>query len=111
MGVVFRCYGIFDDAWLHDVCHYRFRRLRLLGCRKQEQEEKRQKAEFQVIRMGEEFLIMETGKKKLGRPFGTPFKAFNFHCDADLYEWLQQVKGDKSLTRVINDIIRKEAGL
>ena len=61
--------------------------------------------------MGKEFLIMETGKKKLGRPFGTPFKAFNFHCDADLYEWLQQIKGDRSVTRVINDIIRKEAGL
>ena len=56
--------------------------------------------------------IMATeNKKKLGRPFGTPYKAFNFHCDADLYDWLQQMKGDRSITRVINDIIRKEAGL
>ena len=49
--------------------------------------------------------------KKLGRPFGTPFKAFNFHCDADLYDWLQQMKGDRSVTRVINDILRKAIGL
>ena len=49
--------------------------------------------------------------KKLGRPFGTPWKAFNFHCDADLYDWLQANKGDRSVTRVINDILRKEAGL
>ena len=111
MGVVLRCYGIFDDAWLYDVCNYRFRRLRLHGCRQQKQEEKRQKAEFQVIRMGKGFLIMEAEKKKLGRPFGTPFKAFNFHCDADLYEWLQKIKGDRSVTRVINDILRKEAEL
>lgn len=45
--------------------------------------------------------------KKLGRPFGTPFKAFNFHCDADIYEWLQANKGEKPITRVINDILRK----
>ena len=56
--------------------------------------------------------IMTTeNKKKLGRPFGAPYKAFNFHCDADLYDWLQQMKGDRSITRVINDILRKEAGL
>ena len=56
--------------------------------------------------------IMATeNKKKLGRPFGTPYKAFNFHCDEDLYNWLQQIKGERSITRVINDILRKEAGL
>ena len=59
-------------------------------------------------------MIMETGttnKRPVGRPTGTPFKAFNFHCDADIYDWLQQVKGERSVTRVINDILRKEAGL
>lgn len=50
-------------------------------------------------------------KKKLGRPFETPWKAFNFHCDADIYEWLQKIKGCRPITRVINDILRKEAGL
>lgn len=45
--------------------------------------------------------------KKRGRPFGTPWKAFNFHCDADIYEWLQANKGEKPITRVINDILRK----
>lgn len=52
----------------------------------------------------------KTGRKR-GRPFGAPFKAFNFHCDEDLYDWLNEVKGTRSITRVINDIIRKEAGL
>ena len=49
--------------------------------------------------------------KKRGRPFGTPWKAFNFHCDADIYEWLQANKGEKPITRVINDILRKTIGL
>ena len=53
---------------------------------------------------------MEAGKKKLGRPFGTPFKAFNFHCDADIYEWLQSNKGEKPITRVINEILREALG-
>lgn len=51
------------------------------------------------------------GVCKRGRPYGTPYKAFNFHCDVDIYEWLQKIKGDKGLTRTINDILRKEAGL
>ena len=49
--------------------------------------------------------------KKLGRSFGTPFKAFNCHCDTDIYEWLQVNKGEKPITRVINDILRKAIGL
>lgn len=57
---------------------------------------------------------METGttkKRPVGRPTGTPFKAFNFHCDADIYEWIMNNKGDRSMTRFINDIIRKGIGL
>ena len=53
---------------------------------------------------------METKRSK-GRPQGAPYKAFNFHCDEDIYIWLQRLKGDKSLTRLINEILRKELGL
>lgn len=48
-----------------------------------------------------------TEKRPVGRPNGKPYKAFNFHCDADLYDKLQQIKGEKPLTRVVNDILRK----
>lgn len=50
-------------------------------------------------------------KRPKGRPQGAPYRAFNFHCDADLYNWLQSTRGKRSITRVINDIIRKEAGI
>lgn len=57
---------------------------------------------------------MATGtiqKRPKGRPQGAPYRAFNFHCDADLYNWLQSTRGTRSITRLINDIIRKEAGI
>ena len=60
---------------------------------------------------GDENLKAMAVNKKLGRPFGSPFKAFNFHCDADIYDWLQANKGEKPITRVINDILRKTIGL
>lgn len=52
-----------------------------------------------------------TGKRRRGRPCGHPFKALNFHCDSDLHEWLNANKGDLSMTKFINSIIRKEAGI
>lgn len=54
---------------------------------------------------------MENNKRRRGRPSGEPYKAFNFHCDEDVYNWLMRIKGERSITRVINDILRKEAGL
>ena len=57
---------------------------------------------------------MATGtiqKRPKGRPQGAPYRAFNFHCDADLYNWLQSTRGTRSITRLINVIIRKEAGI
>ena len=52
-----------------------------------------------------------TKKRGRGRPSGTAHVAINFHVDADLYDWLQNTRGTRPLTRVINDILRKEAGL
>lgn len=56
----------------------------------------------------QETIIKKRGR---GRPSGTAHVAINFHVDADLYDWLQGNRGSKPLTRYINDIIRKEAGL
>ena len=56
----------------------------------------------------------ENNKKKRdgrGRPVGNPFRAFNFHCDADLYEWINTSRGDMPMTKFINQIIRERAGL
>ena len=56
--------------------------------------------------------VIATGRRPVGRPRGKKeVVRVNFHCDPDLHEWLMQTKGDKSIIRHINDIIRKEAGL
>lgn len=52
---------------------------------------------------------MADNKRRRGRPFGEPFKAFNFHCNADLYDWLNENKGELSMTQFINQIIRERA--
>ncbi len=52
-----------------------------------------------------------TGKRRRGRPNGHPFKAFNFHCDNDLHEWLNANRGDMPMTKFINQIIREKSGL
>jgi len=50
-------------------------------------------------------------KKGRGRPTEKPFKAFNFHCNADLYDWLNENRGRLSMTKFLNIIIRERAEL
>lgn len=50
-------------------------------------------------------------KRRRGRPVSAPHKDFNFHCDADLHQWLQDNKGKMSMTQFLNTIIRERAGL
>ena len=55
-----------------------------------------------------------TEKKKAGRGRPTtlpPHKAFNFHCDADLHKWLNEHRGQLSMTQFLNRIIREKANL
>ena len=52
-----------------------------------------------------------TWGRRRGRPNGHPFKAFNFHCEADLHEWLNANRGVLSMTQFLNRIIREKAGL
>ena len=55
---------------------------------------------------------METIKRPKGRPKGRrPVHCVNYHCDAEIYDWLCLNRGEKSVTQFINSIIRKEAGL
>lgn len=50
--------------------------------------------------------------RKVGRPRKeTPTVIFNYRMDADLHEWVNSVRGSKSMTQFINDIIRERAGL
>ncbi len=51
---------------------------------------------------------METNnKRKRGRPKAAPFHALNFRCESDLYETAQMRRGKESLTRYLNNLIRK----
>ena len=55
----------------------------------------------------------EIKKRPVGRPRKEePTKHMNFRVEVDLLEWLIANKGDKqSVNQLINNIIRKEAGL
>lgn len=50
-------------------------------------------------------------KRHRGRPAAAPHKDFNFHCDADLHEWLNENRGRLSMTKFLNIIIRERAEL
>ena len=54
--------------------------------------------------------LSKTGKTRRGRPTTLPpHKAFNFHCDADLHRWLNDHRGQLSMTQFLNKIIRERA--
>ena len=55
---------------------------------------------------------MAQAKRGVGRPrkeMGTT--SINFRIENDLWEWIEQARGDKKRTQFINDLIRKEAKL
>lgn len=57
-------------------------------------------------------IIIENQKRRRGRPAGRKaVHCVNYHCDSDIFEWISENKGDKSITQFINSILRKEAGL
>jgi len=53
-----------------------------------------------------------TEKRPKGRP-SRPNQArrVNFHCDADLYAWLEEHANGETITKLLNNIIRERAGL
>ncbi len=53
-------------------------------------------------------ITQETAKKRgRGRPKGAPFNALNFRLESELYEIANMRRGKVSLTRYLNNIIRK----
>lgn len=57
-------------------------------------------------------VVIEKAKRPVGRPKGRKdVHCVNYHCDSDIFEWISQNKGDKSITQFINSILRKEAKL
>ncbi len=54
-------------------------------------------------------MATSTTKRPKGRPKAAPYKAFNFHCDADLHAWLNANRGELSMTQFLNKIIRERA--
>ena len=51
-------------------------------------------------------------KRGVGRPRKElPTKTLSMRLEVDLYEWLQDNRGEKSMNQFVNDLIRKEATL
>ena len=55
---------------------------------------------------------MATQKNRVGRPSRShEAVTMSLRLDTDLYQWIVSRKGVASINSIINDIIRREAGL